>query len=62
MRRRLGVVLIFAVLFLLHNDFWLWQQPQLVLGLPAGLIYHLAYCLLVSIVMALFLRRAWPET
>ena len=62
MSRRLWILLILTVLFLLHNDFWLWRQPQLVLGLPAGLLYQLAYCILISIVMGLIVRFAWPKT
>ena len=30
------------------------------LGLPAGLTYHVAYCLAASVLMALLVRLAWP--
>lgn len=56
------VLLILAALFFLHNDFWLWERPRVVLGLPAGLLYHLSYCFLVSIVMALVVRSDRPRT
>jgi len=49
------------LLFLLHNDLWLWSDSRLVLGLPAGLTYHIGYCLVVSLVMALLVRHAWPR-
>ncbi len=49
-----------ALLFLLHNDFWLWTDGRNVLGLPAGLTYHIIYCLATSILMALVVRYAWP--
>lgn len=49
------------LLFLLHNDWWLWDDARVVLGLPVGLAYHVAYCLLVVAVMALVVRFAWPE-
>lgn len=62
MSRRHLVLLILAALFFLHNDFWLWWRPQMVLGLPVGLLYHLSYCLLVSIAMALVLRLGRPWT
>ena len=37
-----------VLLFLLHNDFWFWETPQLVLGMPIGLLYHIGYCLVAS--------------
>jgi len=46
-------------LYLLHYDFWLWQRPEVVLGLPVGLLYHFVYCLVVSIVLALLIPFAW---
>lgn len=49
-----------GLLFLLHHDAWFWSEPRLVLGLPAGLLYHVSYCLAVAAVMALAVRRAWP--
>lgn len=58
MKRSL-VLLVLLTLYLLHYDFWLWQRPQVVLGLPVGLLYHFLYCLAVSIVLALLIRFAW---
>ena len=49
------------LLFLLHNDWWLWSDGRLVVGLPVGLVYHLVYCLVVVVVMALVVRFAWPR-
>ena len=49
-----------AVLFLLHQDFWLWDDASTRLGLPAGLTYHVLYCLAVAGLMALLVRFAWP--
>ncbi len=49
-----------GLLYLLHNDFWLWSEPRSWLGLPAGLVYHLGYCLAAALLMALVVRRAWP--
>jgi hypothetical protein len=46
-------------LYLLHNDFWFWNTPRLVLGVPIGLLYHIAYCVVVTLLMALFVNRAW---
>ena len=49
-----------AVLYLLHNDFWLWRDGRIVAGLPVGLVYHVAYCGVASLVMWLLVRHAWP--
>ena len=59
LRRLLYAALL--LLFILHNDLWLWDEPQFVLGLPAGLTYHIGYCIVVSLVMALLVRHAWPR-
>ena len=58
MKRSL-VLLVILALYLLHYDFWLWRRPDMVLGLPVGLIYHFSYCFAVSFVLALLVRFAW---
>lgn len=45
-----------VLLFLLHNDFWFWETPQLVLGVPVGLLYHIAFCLAVTLLMAALVK------
>ena len=52
-----------VLLFLLHNDFWLWETPRLVLGVPIGLLYHIGYCLAAALLMAAFVieRGDWGE-
>ncbi len=50
-----------ALLYLLHNDLWLWRDGSLVLGLPVGLTYHVLYCLATAVLMALLVRYAWPS-
>ena len=52
-----------VLLFFLHNDFWFWKTPQLVLGIPIGLIYHIGYCLVATLLMAAFVkaREDWGE-
>lgn len=61
-RRRLAPWLYAALglLYLLHNDLWLWGDSRLVLGLPAGLTYHLGYCLAAALLFAALVRWAWP--
>ena len=49
------------LLFLLHNDLWLWEDPSLFIGLPVGLVYHIGFCGVVSVVMVLLVRFAWPH-
>ena len=50
-----------AVLFVAHQDFWLWHDDHLLLGLPVGLTYHVLYCLGVAVLMALLVKLAWPS-
>ena len=52
----LGIV----VLFLLHNDLWLWHDSSIVLGLPIGLLYHIGFCCAAVLLMALLVNYAWP--
>ena len=55
------VLLLLAGLFLLRYDLWWWDEPKLLLGLPIGLTYHVAYCLVAAAVMAVVVRHAWPK-
>jgi hypothetical protein len=50
-----------VVLYLLHNDLWLWNDASLVLGLPAGLAYHIGFAVATSIVLTLLVIHAWPD-
>lgn len=58
MRNALYAALV--LLFLLHNDLWLWTHSSRLLGLPVGLTYHVLYCFAVSALMALVVKHAWP--
>ena len=58
--RRLLYVALF-VLYLLHNDLWFWDDPQLLFGLPIGLLYHIGFCLAAALMMALLVNYAWPS-
>ncbi len=49
-----------VVLYLLHNDWWLWNRDDRVFGLPVGLAYHVAYSLLIVVWMALMVRFLSP--
>lgn len=50
-----------VALYLLHNDLWLWDDRRLVLGLPVGLAYHVAFAIATAAVLALLVRHAWPD-
>lgn len=52
--------LVFA-LFILHQDFWLWDSRTLVLGfMPIGLFYHAMFSIAAAAVWALAVKFAWP--
>jgi hypothetical protein len=48
------------VLYVMHNDLWLWHDPSIVMGLPIGLLYHVAYCAAAIVMMILLVNLAWP--
>ena len=54
---------ILALAYALHQDFWLWRSARpLVLGfLPAGLAYHAAYTISISMLMWGLVRYRWPS-
>ena len=54
------VYLALALLYLLHNDLWLWNDSRLLFGLPIGLTYHIIFCLAVAALMLVLVVRAWP--
>lgn len=49
------------VLYLLHNDLWLWNDGTLVFGLPVGLVYHAGFAVATGIVLTLLVLKAWPD-
>jgi len=61
--KRLLLVLIVAVLYVLHQDFWFWRTARpLVFGfVPIGLFYHACYTLAVAVVMWLLVKSVWPS-
>ena len=58
---RWTLYLALIALYLLHKDYWFWQNPTLVIGLPVGLAYHIAFCVVVTVLMALLVKYAWPS-
>ena len=61
--RRISLLLYGALgaAFVLRHDLWLWNSSSTLLGLPVGLTYHVLFCLVVSLLMALLVRFAWPS-
>jgi hypothetical protein len=49
-----------GLLFVLHHDLWFWNDARMIAGLPVGLVYHVLYCVAVSVLMGLVVRHAWP--
>lgn len=50
-----------ASLFVLHQDFFFWDDARLVFGfMPIGLAYHAAFSLVAALVWALAVAFAWP--
>lgn len=59
-RSRWALYAALLVLYLLHNDLWLWNEARLILGLPVGLLYHVGFCIVTSVVLAMLVKWAWP--
>jgi len=58
---RMLVWAIVCVLFVLHQDFWWWNDRTLVLGfLPISLAYHAAFSLAAGLIWAMACKFAWP--
>jgi len=55
------VYALLALLYVLHNDVWYWDDPALALGLPIGITYHVLWTLAVSLCFWLAVQYAWPE-
>ena len=56
------ILLIALVLTFLHQDFWNWDDPTLVLGvMPIGLFYHAVYSVVVALFWWWVVRVAWPS-
>jgi hypothetical protein len=59
MKRFLYIALI--LLFILHNDLWFWSDTRLIFGVPIGLLYHIVFCIVATLLMTALTRYAWPE-
>jgi hypothetical protein len=63
MKKNSLLTILVVLLYLLHQDFWHWRVAEpIVFGLfPIGYFYHLVYTVVVSLVMWLLVRLAWPS-
>ena len=55
------MALVIGFVYALHQDVWLWRSARpLVFGfLPAGLAYHAAYTIGISLLMTVLVRTRW---
>ena len=60
--KRALLVLAVVLLYVLHQDVWLWRTARpLVFGfVPVGLFYHACYSVAASLLMWLLVSQAWP--
>ena len=49
------------LLYLFHNDLWLWYDARLIAGLPVGFVYHILFCFAAATMLTLLVTYAWPE-
>lgn len=57
-----AIWIIFVLLFILHQDFWLWEDKTLVFGfMPIGLAYHAGFSIAATLLWASALKWAWPS-
>lgn len=55
-------IIAFVVLFILHHDFWYWDDTSMVFGfIPIGLAYHAGYSIIAGLFWNLVSRFAWPH-
>jgi hypothetical protein len=53
----------FVVIFILHHDFWNWDNTNLFLGfIPVGLAYHVGYSIAAGLLWYGVCRFAWPHS
>jgi uncharacterized membrane protein YozB (DUF420 family) len=54
--------ILFLLLFLVHQDFWWWDDASLVFGfLPVGLAFHAFFSIACAILGWLAIKYAWPH-
>jgi hypothetical protein len=61
MSRSRTILLLAGGFVFLHLNYWMWDDARIVLGLPANLFYHVTLSLVLSLVLSILVRRAWPR-
>lgn len=55
------ILIVFLIFVVLHQDFWNWDNSNLVFGfMPVGLFYHACYSLAAAAFWAIVMKVAWP--
>jgi hypothetical protein len=62
MKKTILLTLLVLAVYALHQDLWNWNQtgPLLFGFMPIGLAYHAAYSGVAALLMAVFVKFAWP--
>lgn len=56
------VIAIFCLMFIMHQDFWNWNNRDLVFGfIPVSLAYHAGFSLCAVTLWAFAVKFAWPS-
>ncbi|MFK7790239.1 MAG: hypothetical protein AB8C95_12200 [Phycisphaeraceae bacterium] len=56
------VLIIFCLMFILHQDYWNWNNRELVFGfIPVTLAYHAGFSLCAVTLWAFAVKFAWPS-
>lgn len=51
-----------VLLILVHQDFWLWNDPRLVFGfMPITLLFHTGLSIAAGVVWYLATQFCWPD-
>lgn len=53
-------LLALAALAAAFENFWMWPDDSLVLGLPVNLAYHVGLCVAATLVLGAVVRWGWP--
>ena len=54
------LIALLGLLLVAHQDVWNWETLAWFGPLPRGFVYHLTYCVAVSVVMWLLVRHQRP--
>jgi len=61
MMKKALVYLAVPILYVLHQDWWFWNDEEhRLFGMPIGLTYQALFCLAAATLMFCLVRYAWP--